>query len=1288
MSAKIPYYFETEFDYSEPETVTEMIIRHYIDDGAVFYLNGVEVARFNMAAGNVNPTTAASPGVGNATLQTLIISNPNILQGNNRLSVEVHQINTGSSDVVFGVEVSLKQDVPGSNIPYSERDEEWIELHNRSGSSVDLSGWQLSGGISYQFEPGESIPGGGYLVIAKDLPALSAKYSSIYAVGDYSGKLGNSGDLIVLEDSNGNVADEVQYFDSGKWHREADAGGSSLELRDPDADNTNASAWAPSDESARNHWQTYTYEAVAADDGIGLDSYHELQIGMLDAGEFLIDDVSVIENGSLEFIQNGDFDSDVLGSNADKWRAIGTHGSHGRTVVITDPDNPGNQCLHVVSTGPTENKHNKIETTFANSEQVVVGNTYRISFRAKWVSGSSQVNTKLYFNYVQKTHVLESAGIWGTPGAANTAMVSNVGPDLSGLIHSPVVPNANEAVTVSIDATDPDGINNLTLFYKVGGGAYQSVAMTAAGPRFTGTIPGQSASAIVRFYVEGTDHGSAISHYPAAAGEGGAFYKVQDGLADTTGLRHNFRIIIAESDRAFLFLNTNRMSNDRIPATIIENEERVYYDVQLRLKASAHGRYRNANYGFNIRFHPDQLFRGVHPSLSVERGQTTREILSKYLINRAGGGYWSFYDDVAYIIPPTAGHQGVGLLSLSRHTGNYWDSFFPDTEEKGTLFNLELHYAPNGTTGGPEDLKIGNPFNLTKGRYRLEDRGNDKEPYRWGFQIRSARDRDDYSQIIALNQAVGNLSGTALKEALDSIIDVNQWMRTLAMMSLNGTTDTYGRVHEHNFRFFVRPTDGKIIIMQWDLDSAFALATGGPVIPTVNREGAPYPVAKLFAIPEYRRVFDGHLDDLIQTTLNSDYVTQISSGLTAAIGANTNFSTYITNRANYVQSTLPALTPFAITSNGGSNFSEADSVVDLIGTGAYNVFSIEVNGEPVPVTWSGANTWQISVPISYGPNALTITAKNHHGVEVGSDTITVTNTTAPILITEVLTHTDLPEVDSIELYNPHSFPVNVGGWFLTDNSSIPKKYQIPVGTIVPARAYLVFDESDFSVGPDSFRLSEHGEDAYLFSAAFNGDLSGYSHGWKFKAAPNGVTTGHYIDSQGKEHFVLQASNTLGSENSLPLVGPVVVSEIHYHPPDLDGDVDNEADEFIELTNTTNATVPLYSTFTNVPGYGNAALNDTWRLRNAVDFDFPPGVEMKAGERVLVVSFDPAVDTAQLASFRSKFDIPLGIRIFGPWTGKLNNSGEEIEWKYPGSADPDGSFLVPYYSAEEIDYRDA
>jgi hypothetical protein len=106
-ASKIPYYFETEFTYNDPAAVDQIVFDHLIDDGAVIYLNGEEIARYNMDDGPFTPTT---PGVSvsNATLGALTVNNPNILQGSNRLSIEIHQNTTTSSDLVLGIPCDLE----------------------------------------------------------------------------------------------------------------------------------------------------------------------------------------------------------------------------------------------------------------------------------------------------------------------------------------------------------------------------------------------------------------------------------------------------------------------------------------------------------------------------------------------------------------------------------------------------------------------------------------------------------------------------------------------------------------------------------------------------------------------------------------------------------------------------------------------------------------------------------------------------------------------------------------------------------------------------------------------------------------------------------------------------------------------------------------------------------------------------------------------------------------------------------------------------------------------------
>jgi hypothetical protein len=87
----------------------------------------------------------------------------------------------------------------------------------------------------------------------------------------------------------------------------------------------------------------------------------------------------------------------------------------------------------------------------------------------------------------------------------------------------------------------------------------------------------------------------------------------------------------------------------------------------------------------------------------------------------------------------------------------------------------------------------------------------------------------------------------------------------------------------------------------------------------------------------------------------------------------------------------------------------------------------------------------------------------------------------------------------------------------------------------------------------------------------------------------------------------------------------------------------------------------------------------------VDFNFPLGVSMPAGTRLLVVSFDPASNPGQLAAFRAKYGVDGTIPIHGPYTGKLANSDDKVELYKPDN--PDAGF-VPYVLADRVHYYDA
>ena len=111
---------------------------------------------------------------------------------------------------------------------------------------------------------------------------------------------------------------------------------------------------------------------------------------------------------------------------------------------------------------------------------------------------------------------------------------------------------------------------------------------------------------------------------------------------------------------------------------------------------------------------------------------------------------------------------------------------------------------------------------------------------------------------------------------------------------------------------------------------------------------------------------------------------------------------------------------------------------------------------------------------------------------------------------------------------------------------------------------------------------------------------------------------------------------LGVSLSPLIAEQVVFSEVMYHPS-------ADTSEFIEIQNLTSTPFDIAQ----------------WELKDGVTFTFPNFTEanpthtfLKAFERIVLCDTDPA-------TFRTAYGLPAAIRVFGPWSGKLSDSGERI-----------------------------
>jgi hypothetical protein len=280
-----------------------------------------------------------------------------------------------------------------------------------------------------------------------------------------------------------------------------------------------------------------------------------------------------------------------------------------------------------------------------------------------------------------------------------------------------------------------------------------------------------------------------------------------------------------------------------------------------------------------------------------------------------------------------------------------------------------------------------------------------------------------------------------------------------------------------------------------------------------------------------------------------------------------------------------------------------------------------------------------------------------------------------VTISEVLAHTDPPQSDFIEIYNGTTATVDVSGWYLSDSFSNPKKFRIGSLQLAPQQ-YKTFFEAELNAGANGFALGANGDSAYLFSANANGELTGYYHGFSFGPSANGVSFGAARTTDQKEYFVARSTVTPDAANSAIRVGPLVITEVMFQPAPI-GVFDNERDEYIEIRNSSSQTVNLYDPLHRT---------NTWRLWKGVEYSFPENVSLAPGGMLLVVNFDPDLEPWTAAEFRTRFNVPAGVPIFGPYGDKLSNNGERISLQRPEEPDPLEPTTVPYITVDEFAYE--
>ncbi|MCQ2375240.1 MAG: CotH kinase family protein [Salinivirgaceae bacterium] len=146
---------------------------------------------------------------------------------------------------------------------------DWIELHNTTNATIDLSRWTLTDNSmdeAYTIPANTRIEAKGYLVICSNIEKFKKLYPDVKnVIGNFEFGLGTTDD-VRLFDHKMTLIDSVSYDSESPWTSDAKGTGYTLSLSDPYQNNENAYLWEANEMHGTPGKQNGNYSTNHIDD--------------------------------------------------------------------------------------------------------------------------------------------------------------------------------------------------------------------------------------------------------------------------------------------------------------------------------------------------------------------------------------------------------------------------------------------------------------------------------------------------------------------------------------------------------------------------------------------------------------------------------------------------------------------------------------------------------------------------------------------------------------------------------------------------------------------------------------------------------------------------------------------------------------------------------------------------------------------------------------------------------------------------------------------------------------
>jgi regulation of enolase protein 1 (concanavalin A-like superfamily) len=1028
-----------------------------------------------------------------------------------------------------------------------DTDDQFVELYNKGTRTVDLTGWQFTSGMAFTFPDGATLAPGAYLVIAASKTNLLAHYPHLNALntlGDFSGKLPSGGrlalsrpDAYVTTNTVGGrisvtilvVADEVTYDTGGRWGRWAHGGGSSLELIDPNTNHRLAYNWADSDETRKSAWTNLTVTGYLDNGANYAGKFDGLQVGLLDVGEALVDNLSVQLGATApNLVPNGDFELGMT-----NWTQ---QGDHIRSSLEPSTGLGGLQSansLHLRSTDGMWTGGNGI-VGLLNANTLRQGSLVTLKLSGRWLRGWPEVLLRLRGNWLELSGMLPVPQNLGTPGLPNSRRVGAPPPAIYAVSHSPAIPTGGQSVAVTARFHHFKGVSP-KLLYRIDVGVqptptYSTIPMRDDGAGgdavandglYTAVIPAQGSGTAVAFLVQAVAPGGATSIFPADIG-------------DNSGIPRECVVVFGDPTpkstfgQYHLWLTQNwlnrwatlgGLSNEDNDGTFVDGGGRIIYNMGGHYAGSPYHQYNGnpvytlggqhwsmpednvmlGSASFNKQHLPGN---GPLDDQTLQREQTSFWMSRQLKLPWPNRRYYSLFVNGV--------QHGPLMEDCQIPNSDFLKEYYP-SDHKGYLYknNAWFEFEPQVQPGGY--INFNNNSWCTLLRFNTSVPGGGVAPklarYRWNYWCRqSPTTISDYSAVYSLIDTA-NATGSGYRAGMEALVDTEEYLQVSALEHATGDWDSYVTQNQWNM-YSYKPLNGKWRLLKWDWN--ISLGNSGSWGPDggnlLNLTSVDATMSRFETDTPYFRAYLRSLKAIADHAMNNTYVDPVLDAKYAAFAANGLTSapwnvaepganglkkwigTMNKSIVSVLQSRGVLSIPFAVTS--GTNLMGGDTNVFINGTAPLEVKTIRVNGLSVPLTWTGTKNWSIKTVALLSTNILVLQGIDAYGGTVPSATgvVTMVNTNAPtsqgvlpVRINEWMAGNKTTIIDPangksedwFELFNPNRAPFDLSGHFLSDSFTNTTQFKIPPGSVMaPLSVLMVWADKGLTSANDggTFRL--------------------------------------------------------------------------------------------------------------------------------------------------------------------------------------------------------------------------